>query len=129
MWGSPPVTLTGFRRPSGEPSTVSPVKAARVSGAGQVNVPGTCTTVSAEDLAAPDSVLVTVCDQPWVTSCSVSVNFELLNVTEACRLSPGFKVWPKSTGAAGYRSYQPKYSGVAPLQYASAPICSTVPEE
>jgi hypothetical protein len=26
-------------------------------------------------------------------------------------------------------SYQPKYSGVAPLQYASAPICSTVGEE
>jgi hypothetical protein len=57
MSGLLPTTLTGLRLPSAEPSTVSPVKFARVTDLRQVKVLGTATTVSAEDLAAPDNVL------------------------------------------------------------------------
>jgi hypothetical protein len=40
-WGSPPVTCSGPSLPSGEPFTVTPVKAAMVHAAAHVKLSGT----------------------------------------------------------------------------------------
>src|ERR1700689_450113 len=88
--------------------------------------PGPEVTTSAEDRARPDSALVTVLVQLCVASESTRVYVSApLKVTDAVSTSPGFTGLLKSTGSAGYISYQPKVEAVPAVQSVSVPICST----
>src|SRR5580698_712419 len=90
------------------------------------SAPGPEVTTSADDRARPDSALVTVLVQPSVTLESTRVYvFAPLKVTEAVSTSPAFTGLLKSTGSAGYISYQPKVEALPPVQSVSVPICST----